>query len=159
MTPSPQSLYDIESGRQDPEAVERLLSALPEWFGIQESVSEYVEDARAKPTYLAADRLSGEVLGVLLLTEHNPRSVEIHLLAVAPDHHRRGIGRALVTAFEKDMSSQGVEVVQVKTQGPSRFDEDYARTLQFYLAMNYVPLEEITGLWPDNPCLILVKAL
>ncbi|HEY4993047.1 MAG TPA: GNAT family N-acetyltransferase [Nakamurella sp.] len=149
----------IVAGRQDPAAVERLLRALPDWFGIEVSLREYVEDAGTKPTYLAVDSSSGDVIGVLVLTMHNPLSAEMHLLAVAPDHHRRGIGRALVTAFEADMVIAGVRVVQVKTQGPSRLDEAYEKTLQFYLAMGYVPLEELHGLWAENPCLILVKPL
>jgi len=102
---------------------------------------------------------SGEVLGVLLVTMHSADSAEIHLLAVAPDHHRQGIGRILVTAFEADMAAAEARVLQVKTLGPSRPDEAYGRTLRFYKAMGYIPLEEIHGLWGDNPCLILVKAL
>jgi ribosomal protein S18 acetylase RimI-like enzyme len=153
------SCVDVVKGRQDPAAIERLLRALPDWFGIEESVQEYVEDARTKPTYLAVDVSSGEVLGVLVVTSHNPQSAEVHLLAVAPDHHRQGIGRTLVTAFEADMAAAGVRVLQVKTQGPSRPDEGYDKTLRFYLAMGYIPLEEIHGLWAENPCLILVKPL
>lgn len=150
---------DIESGRQDPAAIERLLRALPDWFGIEESLQEYVADAQTKPTYLAVEPGTGEVLGALLATVHNPGSAEIHLMAVAPEHHREGVGRALVGAFEADMAASGVRVLQVKTQGPSRPDEGYAKTLQFYLAMGYIPLEEIVGLWAENPCLILVKPL
>ncbi|MCZ3389515.1 MAG: hypothetical protein LH645_10460 [Actinomycetia bacterium] len=47
----------------------------------------------------------------------------------------------------------------MKTLGPSRLDEGYAKTTQFYRAMGYVPLEEIHGLWGANPCLILIKPL
>ena len=150
---------DVVTDRQDPDAVERLLRSLPDWFGIEESLKEYVEDARSKPTYLAVDPPSNEVLGALLVTQHNRESAEIHLLAVSPDHHRQGIGRILVTAFEADMADAGAKVLQVKTLGPSRPDEAYGRTLRFYKAMGYIPLEEIHGLWGDNPCLILVKAL
>jgi len=150
---------EVVIGRQDPDAVERLLRSLPDWFGIEESLLEYVEDARTKPTYLAVESRSGEVVGALLVTTHNPESAEIHLLAVSPEHHRRGIGRVLISTFEADMSSAGVRVLQVKTLGPSRPDEAYGKTLRFYLAMGYIPLEELHGLWAENPCLILVKAL
>jgi ribosomal protein S18 acetylase RimI-like enzyme len=150
---------DVVTDRHDPVAVERLLRSLPDWFGIEDSLREYVEDARTKPTYLAVSSDSGEVLGVLLVTVHSAESAEIHLLAVAPDHHRQGIGRILVTAFEADMAAAGAKVLQVKTLGPSRPDEAYGRTLRFYKAMAYIPLEEIHGLWGDNPCLILVKPI
>lgn len=149
----------IVTGRQDANAVESLLRSLPDWFGIEESLQAYVEDARTKPTYLAVNQKSGDVLGALLVTTHNPASAEIHLLAVSPDHHRRGIGRALVRGFETDMAAAGTRLLQVKTLGPSEPDEAYSRTLRFYVAMGYIPLEELKGLWPENPCLILVKPL
>jgi ribosomal protein S18 acetylase RimI-like enzyme len=144
--------------RQDPEAVERLLRSLPDWFGVEESLIEYVSDATRKPTYLALST-SGDVVGALLVTRHFPGSAEMHLLAVDPGVHRSGIGRALVDEFERDMASDGVRLLEVKTQGPSRQDEHYATTLAFYLAMGYEPLDEILDYWPENPCLILVKVL
>jgi GNAT superfamily N-acetyltransferase len=160
------SVEHLESGsveivrdRQDPEAIERLLRALPDWFGIEESLRDYVEDARGKPTYLAIGGSDHAVLGALVATTHNPLSAEMHLLAVNPEHHRRGVGRALVMAFEADMAASGLRLVQVKTQGPSRPDEGYEKTLAFYLAMGYIPLEELHGIWAENPCLILVKPL
>lgn len=143
----------------DPDAVDRILRSLPDWFGIEESIVEYVEAARHKPTYLAVDVATGEVRGVLLATRHNERSAEIHLLAVESGHHRRGVGALLVDAFESDARADGVAIAQVKAQGPSLPDENYARTLAFYLAVGYVPLEELHGLWPGIPCLILVKPL
>ena len=85
----------VVTDRQDPDSVERLLRALPDWFGIEESVHEYVADAALKPTYLAEDARTGEVLGALLVTRHWPETAEIHLLAVDPAHHRKGIGGAL----------------------------------------------------------------
>ena len=149
---------DIEVGRHDPASVNRLLRALPDWFGIEESIVHYVEDAESKPTYLAVDS-SGAVVGALLLSRHNPRSAEIHLLAVAPGVHRRGIGRQLVNREEADMRDERVELLSVKSQGPSMPDENYRLTLKFYEAMGFVALEEVTGLWPGIPCLILVKPL
>lgn len=57
------------------------------------------------------------------------------------------------------MVTAGVKLLQVKTLGPSQPDEAYGRTLLFYRAMGYIPLEELHGLWSENPCLILVKPL
>ncbi len=120
---------EVVAGRQDPVAVERLLRSLPDWFRIKESLQGYVEDARRK-RHLAVDSASGEVLGALLETTHSAESAEIHLLAVSPNHHRQGIGRALVAAFEADMVAAGVRVLQVNFLGPSQADESYGRTLQ-----------------------------
>lgn len=149
----------VVTDRQDPKAVERLLRSLPDWFGLEPSLLAYVEDARTKPTYLAVDQTLNDVVGALLATTHNRESAEIHLMAVSPERHRQGIGRALVAAFESDMSTAGVRLLQVKTMGPSQPDEAYSRTLRFYRAMGFIPLEELHGLWAENPCLILVKPL
>ena len=145
--------------RSNPGAVERLLQALPDWFGIEQSVREYVDDARTKPTYLAVDSATTEVIGALLISRHFPESAEMHVLAVDPRHHRRGIGSALAQRFEDDMRADGARLLEVKTMGPSCPDESYAKTIAFYRAIGYLPLEELQGYWPEDPCLILVKPL
>jgi hypothetical protein len=52
-----------------------------------------------------------------------------------------------------------LEYLQVKTLGPSRPDPGYEATRRFYEASGFRPLEELHGLWPGNPCLLLVKRL
>jgi ribosomal protein S18 acetylase RimI-like enzyme len=108
---------------------------------------------------LAPNRPPDLPAGVLLTVRHFPRAAEIYLLAVDPAVHRRGAGRALVTALESDLGADDVEFLQVKTLGPSHPDPGYVRTRQFYASVGFQPLEEITGLWPENPCLIMIKTL
>jgi GNAT superfamily N-acetyltransferase len=159
-------LWRVTSGEQAPETVDRLLRALPDWFGIESAIAEYVLKAQELPTYLAWPAPESSALGpsvhpvgVLLAARHFQESAEIYLMAVEPAMHRQGIGRALVEALEGDLLTDGVELLQVKTQGPSRPDAGYDRTRQFYSRMGFRPLEEIHGLWPGNPCLIMVKVL
>lgn len=142
----------------------RLLTALPEWFGIESSNAGYVASAATLPTYLAWSADSGRgtdrpPIGVLLSDRHFPAAAEIHLMAVEPELHRHGVGRALIEALERDLVADGVRLLQVKTRGPSYPDAGYDQTRRFYARMGFEPLEEITGLWPGNPCLILVKVL
>jgi ribosomal protein S18 acetylase RimI-like enzyme len=166
--------WRVTSGEPDPVTVERLLRKLPTWFGIESSVLEYIESARRLPAYLAwprgpaspghppdlaAGRPPDLAAGVLLAVRHFSRAAEIYLLAVDPAVHRQGAGRALITALESDLSAEDVEFLQVKTLGPSHSDPGYARTRQFYASVGFQPLEEITGLWPGNPCLIMIKTL
>ena len=156
--------WRVTRGQPDPATVERLLGLLPTWFGIESAVAGYVEAAsRLPPTYLARPGGSGArdepPAGVLLAERHFPHAAEIHLMAVDPAWHRQGVGRALVAALEADLAADGVRFLQVKTLGPSRPDEGYERTRRFYAGVGFEPLEEITGLWPGNPCLILVKTL
>jgi ribosomal protein S18 acetylase RimI-like enzyme len=166
------SSWRVTSGTPAPAAVARLLRSLPQWFGIESSTAEYIRRAGELPAYLAWE--SGqppagpatpgtagrqEPAGALLAVRHFPRAAEIYLMAVDPAKHRRGAGRALVTALERDLIADGVRLLQVKTLGPSDPDPGYARTRQFYQAIGFEPVEEITGLWPGNPCLIMVKYL
>ena len=148
----------IMSGRQWPDAVGRLLAGLPEWFGIEQSVQNYVHEARSLPTTAALD--GDDVVGVCLVCRHTPVAAEIELLAVERSRHRQGIGRRLMDAVEADLSAAGVRLLQVKTFGPSGVSPEYALTRAFYASLGYLPLEERTDIWgPQNPCLISVKPL
>jgi GNAT superfamily N-acetyltransferase len=81
-------------------------------------------------------------------------------MAVRPEAHFRGLGRALVEAAEAHARGLGVEYLQVKTLGPSRPDENYAATRRFYTSAGFRPLEEFSRIWDEqNPCLVLVKRL
>jgi len=54
------------------------LRALPDWFGSEESIVEYVAQARAMPFYAAFD--GGAPLGFAALKAHSPYAAEIELL-------------------------------------------------------------------------------
>ncbi len=154
--PSPSIRIGLEPA--DPAGVDSLLRSLPAWFGIDEAIVECVAPAARLPTYLARDA-DGTPIGVLLLERHFPDAAEVLVMAVAQTHHRAGIGRALLRAAEADLIADSVRLLQVKTLGPSRPDENYARTRLFYQASGFQPLEEIHGLWGVNPCLLMVKIL
>jgi GNAT superfamily N-acetyltransferase len=134
-----------------------LLEQLPAWFGVPESNAEYVNAARGLNGLVA--RVGEESVGVLLLKRHFPEAAEIHLMAVRPDLHRRGIGRAMVNQLVTDLRRDGCEVLQVKTLGSSNPDPGYAATRRFYQAVGFRPLEELQGFWGSNPCLLMVRTL
>jgi len=135
-----------------------ILQALPEWFGIEKAILNYEREIEHLPTFLA--RTDGGVLGFLSLKQHNLFSAEIYVMAIRPEAHRGGIGRTLVEASDSYARGLDIEYMQVKTLGPSRPNEEYARTRAFYEAMGFRPLEEFPQIWDEkNPCLILVKRL
>lgn len=140
------------------EACERILQALPEWFGIPAANEEYIRSLARLTTFVA--RLRGELVGFVALERHFPESAENHVLAVHPEHHRRGIGRALLMHAEEWLRSRGVQLFHVKTLGPSDPYPPYANTRAFYTAFGFRPLFESTALWgPENPALVLAKPL
>ncbi len=136
---------------------ERILRGLPDWFGIEDSIVNYVRDIQEMETWVAdAD---GEVVGFLTLKPHNPQAAEIQVMAVAAPHHGKSCGRRLVESAEEALRSRRVKFLQVKTLAPSHPNRHYARTRGFYERMGFTPLEE-NELWGAvNPCLIMVKCL
>ena len=141
------------------ELCESILRALPNWFGIEEALLEYVRDVADLPTFTA--HRNGEAIGLLSIKQHFEHSAEIHLIAVRPEHHRSSAGRALVDAAERWLLEHtATRFLQVKTLSSSREDASYAATRRFYSALGFVPLEEFPTLWgPRNPCLLLIKTL
>ncbi len=139
-------------------ACERILNALPEWFGIPSANEEYLASLLRLTTFVAL--VESQVVGFLALEQHFPESSENHVLAVHPDNHRQGVGRALLDHSEQWLRARGVEVLFVMTLGPSDPYTPYASTRAFYTAFGFRPLFETTALWgPENPALVMAKAV
>ena len=135
-----------------------LLRLLPDWFGLEAGIRNYEREIGQLPTFLA--EVDGSIRGFLTVKQHTPYSAELFVMAVHPEAHRGGIGRALVQAAEAWARGLKIEYMQVKTLGPSRPDEGYAGTRAFYETMGFRPLEEFKQIWDENnPCLIFVKRL
>jgi GNAT superfamily N-acetyltransferase len=144
----------LDSGAAKSQLCEDVLRALPDWFGIEGSVRDYIRDVAALP-FFAAGRD-----GFLALKLHTASAAEIYVMGIRPERQGEGLGTALVAAAEAFLRERGVEYLQVKTLGPSEPSEHYARTRSFYEARGFVPLEELTAIWgEENPCLIMVKHL
>lgn len=137
---------------------EPILRALPAWFGIESAIRDYVAQIEALPTFVAT--LDGALVGFLTLKVHTPCAAELWVMGVLPAARRSGVGRALLSATEAHLRSEGIRYLQVKTLSAADPDPNYAQTRAFYTAMGFCPLEAWPELWgPDNPCLQMVKAL
>ena len=135
-----------------------VLATLPSWFGIPEANEDYADMADRHPTVIASR--DGDDVGLLTVVRHTPYAAEVHLMAVVPELHRQGVGRAMLHHVEAMLAGGGVEYLQVKTLADTAPDEGYARTRAFYLAQGFRPLEVFPELWdPSNPALQMVKAL
>ena len=144
-------------------AAERILRALPGWFGIESALRDYAAAADGLPTFVACTPDAsgdGGALGFLTLRPTSTHATELHVMGVLPEYHRRGIGRALVERAAAHARAEGFSLLHVKTLAPGDPDLGYARTRAFYEALGFVPLEELPQVWgPENPCLLLVRAL
>jgi GNAT superfamily N-acetyltransferase len=123
-----------------------------------QGVNDFIAVADQSPTVIAT--LGNEDVGLLTLVTHSPFAAEVYVMAVLPEHHRKGIGQEMLRHAEGMLAVAGVEFLQVKTLGPSKPDEGYDKTRAFYLAQGFRPLEEFPDLWDlDNPALQMIKAI
>jgi GNAT superfamily N-acetyltransferase len=149
--------YEIKS-LNDGASAERILRALPDWFGIETAILKYCADVITLPTYFAVNA-GGDRLGFVSMKFHNEFTADIHVLGVLKEFHRFGIGKALIEHSADAARQRGCEYLMVKTVGPSCPDSYYAATRNFYLRVGFRPLEEFDSIWPGTPCLIMVKNL
>ncbi len=149
---------DLAQGSDHVVECEQILRGLPDWFGIEEAIVDYVEQIGKLPTLVA--RTADETVGFLSIEQHGDAAAEIIVMGVAKSHHRRGIGRALLDAAEAHLRRRGVAFLQVKTLSPSHPSPEYALTRRFYRAVGFEPLQEFPTLWDEaNPCLQMIKWL
>jgi hypothetical protein len=81
----------------------RILRALPGWFGIESAVLDYVRAADELPTLVALspgpagaeqEPSSNRVIGFVTPRRTSEDALELHVVGVLPDWHRRGIPAA-----------------------------------------------------------------
>lgn len=137
---------------------ELVLRALPDWFGIEEAVKDYINGVKDK-IFLSA-YMENIPVGFLSIKDHNEFTSEIYVVGVLKEFHGRGIGKRLVKAAEDILIKQNKKFLTVKTLGDSHPDEGYRKTREFYGTVGFYPLEEFTEIWgKENPCLLMVKKL
>lgn len=147
----------VDQGRG--EIARAILEALPDWFGRQASVDDYVA-AVDQMAMLAARAPDGTCVGFLSVKEHSAVAAEAYVLGVVPQWHRRGIGQALFARAGDDLAARGFRYLTVKTLAASHPDAHYAMTRKFYEAVGFEPLEVFPTLWDSGtPCLLMVKPL
>ncbi|HOB34217.1 MAG: GNAT family N-acetyltransferase [Firmicutes bacterium] len=137
---------------------EKVLRQLPDWFGIEAALLEYVAGVAPLPYWAAMD--GEECVGFIAVKIHYAHTGDIYVMGVLPECHRRGIGRRLMAAAEAYFRQQGCKYAIVKTLSERANSEHYERTRQFYLNVGFEPLITLTEMWDEhNPCLIMIKVL
>ena len=149
-------IREIDSSDKKSSIANSILRALPEWFGIEESIVDYIEQVKEIPLLVALD--GEKEVGFLAIKLHNPFSAEICVMGVLKEYHGQGIGKMLLEACEEYCYKKKIEFLTVKTLAESHPDENYAKTRKFYMKSGFKPLEVFPLLWDEsNPCLFMVK--
>lgn len=134
-----------------------ILEALPEWFEMAEGREEYIQDSVGKIFLCAKEE--EKLLGFLYLKQTGKDTVELTVMGVLKEYHRKGIGSAMFEEAKNIASDNGYSFIQVKTVQMGKY-EDYDKTNRFYQSLGFKELEVFPTLWDEaNPCQIYVMAL
>jgi len=137
----------------------RILRSLPNWFGVETSIVNYVREVREMPLF-AAYRSDNQAVGFVALKTHTAYASEVHVMGIIEEYHRQGIGRALIQQCVGECLHNGQLFLTVKTLDSSRESKSYEKTRLFYQSMGFYPLEVFPLFWDeDNPCLFMAKHL
>ena len=135
----------------------KVLEALDQWFEVEESREKFIAES-AGQTFIAAEE-NGEYVGFLCLKQTGNATVELAVMGVLKEYHRRGIGKALFEEAVKTAKAEGYSFMQVKTVRMGMY-EDYDMTNLFYISCGFKELEVINEIWGDeNPCQIYIMSL
>lgn len=134
-----------------------ILEALPDWFGIPEAREEYIAESDHKIFFCAFE--SDSPVGFLYLKETGSATVELYVMGVLKEFHRKGIGRKLFNDAKKAAVKQGYSFIQVKTVQMGKYEE-YDRTNKFYLSLGFKEFEVFPTLWDErNPCQVYIMSM
>ncbi len=134
-----------------------VLEALPDWFGIPEAREGYITESNNKLFFCALD--GDKPVGFLYLKETGKDTVELYVMGVLREFHRKGIGRELFNRAKEAASEHGYSFIQVKTVQMGRYEE-YDNTNKFYLSLGFKEFEVLPTLWDEwNPCQIYIMSL
>ena len=135
----------------------KVLEALHDWFEVDESRERYIAECAGQ--IFLADKEGDEYAGFLCLKQTGDATVELAVMGVLKEYHRRGIGKSLFEEAKKIAVQNGYSFLQVKTVQMGVY-EDYDITNRFYLSCGFKEFEVIKEIWgEDNPCQIYVMYL
>lgn len=147
----------ITSDTRKQDICRSVLEALPDWFAIPETREFYIRDSAGKPFFCAYE--GGDPIGFLYLKQTGRDTVELAVMGVRKEHHRKGVGKSLFACAKKAAREMGYSFLQVKTVQMGKY-ADYDATNLFYLSLGFQEFEVFPTLWEEqNPCQIYIMAL
>ncbi|NLW15242.1 MAG: GNAT family N-acetyltransferase [Erysipelothrix sp.] len=147
-------ISSVENIDSKEKIVRSILKDLPEYFGIEENIKDYTDNAKGYPLWVAFD--GALAVGFISLKKTSEFTAEIYCMGIKEEYHGKNIGTKLYQAFNAYTKSKYL-YEQVKTVAFGRYD-NYDKTVRFYKKMGFKELEVFPYLWDaHNPCLIMIK--
>lgn len=132
---------------------------LNEYF-TKDAITTLSRDLLIHSLYIALN--SKDLVGFTTIHKKSNYISEVSFMAVKREHHRQGIGSALVDRVTNDLRSQGIRLLEVKTLSADVDYFPYEKTRRFYEKNGFIHLDTIDpfpGWEPGSPCAIYVKIL
>ena len=134
-----------------------ILESLFDWFEIPETRENYIKESADQIMVAAFE--DDKPIGFLCLKETGKDTVELAVMGVLQDHHRKGVGKSLFKIAKEIAIEKGYSFMQVKTVKMGVY-EDYDKTNLFYQGVGFKELEVFPLYWDEaNPCQIYVMSL
>ncbi len=151
-------MIKVLTNAEEKKTVARLvLEALPDWFGVPESTENYISQSTRWEMF--ADYDNEKPVGFVCLKETGKDTIELAVMGVLKEYHRKGIGKTLFEAAKKAAKDKGYSFMQVKTVQMGKYKE-YDNTNMFYISLGFKELEVFPTLWDErNPCQVYVMAI
>ncbi len=151
-------IVKIISDEEKEKIASDILLDLPEWFGIEESRNEYIEESKKLDFY--AIKYDEKYIAFLSLKNSSKDCGEIFVIGTYKAYQNLGAGRLLIEAAVNHCLENGLSLLQVKTLADTHPDKNYKLTRAFYKANDFKEVEIFPELWDkNNPCLLMVKAI
>jgi ribosomal protein S18 acetylase RimI-like enzyme len=128
-------ILEIKDNGKKEEYTGKILRKLPEWFGNEEALLEYVNTVNKYPFFAAFDEEN--CIGFFSGKIHYNRTGDIYVCGIAPEYHGKGIGTLLYKELEKYFIENSCEYVIVKTLSEVSQYEPYLKTKKFYTKMGF----------------------
>ena len=147
----------IEDKETKSRIARKILEALTEWFEVDESREGYIKDSQDWPFFAYFE--GEEAVGFLCLKKTGDATMELAVMGVRKEYHRRGVGRRLFAAAKDYACAKGFSYIQVKTVRSGMYP-DYDITNAFYRSLGFRELEVLETYWDEaNPCQIYIMCL
>lgn len=135
-----------------------ILRDLPEWFGIEESTKEYIDNVIKYP--FIAYYVDDEAVGFYSLRKENENTLDMYVLGIKKSYHNLGIGRKLQEYVFEYAVDNNYKYCMVLTLSKSHSDKNYGQTRAFYHKMGFVDIFESNKIWDEhNPTQIMIKKI
>ena len=147
------AILEITEKNLKQEITDKILHTLPEWFELEEGIQDYVRNVIKYPFFVYEAK--GQQIGFVSLKPISHKRLEIYVMAILPNYHRKGVGTKLIDRCKQYMIENKYEEILVKTLSDKSNDIHYKQTREFYISQGFKIFKESNEWGESNPCVIL----